>query len=179
MTAPSPTARLAALAEADLRWTNAILVHRSLIREVVAELEAAQAKSDEAAREVAPAISDVVVVIWSGEHRAYWLEGGAGYTRYLAKAGRYSLTYAQHLTAHFGPEKQIELVPAPTLAVAVSDVARAAAQRMQDRCAEVARSESRPTGAVYDPYRAAALSIEERILALIIEDEAEKGDEDG
>jgi hypothetical protein len=60
----------------------------------------------------APAGEDVVV-IWSDEHRAYWRPDAAGYTKDIAKAGRYARQDATRRTSHCGPEKAIEIRPAP------------------------------------------------------------------
>ncbi len=49
------------------------------------------------------------VLIWSGEHRAYWREGGHGYTADPEKAGRWSRGDAEKEIRHCGPEKQMSL----------------------------------------------------------------------
>jgi len=49
------------------------------------------------------------VCIWSGEHRAYWRQGGRGYVAfYDRRIGVWSLDEALKLTRHCGPEKKIE-----------------------------------------------------------------------
>lgn len=53
------------------------------------------------------------VVIWSGEHSAYWRPNGAGYTTVVEDAGRFTREEAEERTRACGPEKQIELRPAP------------------------------------------------------------------
>lgn len=53
------------------------------------------------------------VFIWSGEHGAYWRENGCGYTTQRSAAGRYSRADAEARTSHCGPEKRIEIRPAP------------------------------------------------------------------
>lgn len=47
------------------------------------------------------------VRIWSDEHRAYWREGGAGYTAQPHQAGVYTFNDAYSRTRHCGPEKGI------------------------------------------------------------------------
>lgn len=51
------------------------------------------------------------VLIWSGEHRAYWGPKRSGYYDRRG-AGWYDRSEAQDLTSHCGPEKKIELHPA-------------------------------------------------------------------
>lgn len=55
------------------------------------------------------------VLIWSGEHNAYWRPGAAGYTTRLSCAGIYDRAEAESLTSHCGPEKRIELEIVPAL----------------------------------------------------------------
>jgi hypothetical protein len=50
-----------------------------------------------------------IVLIWSGEHRAYWRPLGQGYTTDRDSAGRWWLEDAKRQVAHCGPEKGIEL----------------------------------------------------------------------
>ena len=47
------------------------------------------------------------VVIWSGEHRAWWRPDGHGYTGDIRYAGLYTLQDARDRTMHCGPEKEI------------------------------------------------------------------------
>jgi hypothetical protein len=53
------------------------------------------------------------VLIWSGEHRAYWRKDGCGYTTDSAEAGVYDFEDALTYTYHCDPSKQIcyELIP--------------------------------------------------------------------
>jgi len=60
-----------------------------------------------------------LVVIWSGEHSAYWRDKGCGYVQELLGAGVYTRAYAEQRTSGCGPEKMIELRP-----VNLSDVRR-------------------------------------------------------
>ena len=50
-----------------------------------------------------------VVLIWSGEHRAWWRPNGQGYTADRDCAGRWWANEARAMTAHCGPEKRIVL----------------------------------------------------------------------
>jgi hypothetical protein len=57
-------------------------------------------------------------VIWSEEHLAWWGPGHHGYTRSLAKAGRYSKEAADHIVTNanqfLGPGKWHEIaIPDP------------------------------------------------------------------
>lgn len=60
---------------------------------------------------------DICWLIWSGEHRAWWRRGedgsGTGYSRSLGGAGRWTKLGAVTMTAHCGPDKQIDIVPDP------------------------------------------------------------------
>jgi hypothetical protein len=47
------------------------------------------------------------VLIWSGEHRAWWRGGAAGYTTDRNEAGVYDFNSAFARSSHCGPEKQI------------------------------------------------------------------------
>lgn len=49
-----------------------------------------------------------LVVIWSGEHQAYWRPRAAGYTTGLAAAGVFTLAEARRRAEHAGPEKRLE-----------------------------------------------------------------------
>jgi hypothetical protein len=49
-----------------------------------------------------------IVLIWSGEHQAYWRPNGNGYTLDRDVAGRWYLLDARRQTQHCGPEKKIE-----------------------------------------------------------------------
>lgn len=49
-----------------------------------------------------------VVVIWSGEHEAWWRANGGGYTTVEAEAGLYSFEDAWRRSQHCGPEKCIQ-----------------------------------------------------------------------
>lgn len=51
---------------------------------------------------------DTIVLIWSGEHRAWWRSLGRGYTYDRDQAGRWYLADARRETASCGPEKQIQ-----------------------------------------------------------------------
>lgn len=51
------------------------------------------------------------VVIWSGEHGAYWRPGATGYTTIVTEAGRWTLAQAYFKTKHCGPEKAISFQP--------------------------------------------------------------------
>ena len=50
------------------------------------------------------------VVIWSGEHRAWWNPGGNGYTDDIKEAGQFSAKDAWRRVAHCSPEKRIVLL---------------------------------------------------------------------
>ena len=56
-----------------------------------------------------------VVVIWSGEHRAWWRANKRGYTTDPATAGRYTLPEAVYETNHCGPEKKIRIEDPPNV----------------------------------------------------------------
>lgn len=60
-------------------------------------------RADEVARFANP-----IVLIYSGEHRAYWRPNGEGYTTDRDCAGRWWLQDAIEQTRHCGPEKRIE-----------------------------------------------------------------------
>jgi alpha-glutamyl/putrescinyl thymine pyrophosphorylase clade 1 len=47
------------------------------------------------------------ILIWSGEHRAWWRPNCQGYTQSIDEAGRYSFADAFEATKHCGPEKKI------------------------------------------------------------------------
>jgi hypothetical protein len=47
------------------------------------------------------------VVVWSGEHGAYWRDNASGYVVEIEDAGVYAFEAAHFLTEHMGPEKQI------------------------------------------------------------------------
>jgi hypothetical protein len=49
------------------------------------------------------------VLIWSGEHKAWWRPNCCGYTCHRKEAGRYSFHDAVSATKHCGPEKKIVL----------------------------------------------------------------------
>lgn len=49
------------------------------------------------------------VLIWSGEHDAFWREGGQGYTADPEKAGRWSRGDAEKEIRHCDPGKQLSL----------------------------------------------------------------------
>jgi hypothetical protein len=53
------------------------------------------------------------VVIWSGEHQAWWREGGSGYTDKIEEAGIWAAQIAWKRILHCGPEKRIALHEAP------------------------------------------------------------------
>lgn len=57
------------------------------------------------------ACAQLPVVIWSGEHRAYWVAGANGYTTGVEYAGRWTLAEAYFQTKHCGPEKLISFQP--------------------------------------------------------------------
>jgi hypothetical protein len=48
-----------------------------------------------------------IVLIWSGEHQAWWKPNGNGYTDDRDSAGRWWYTQAVVATKHCGPEKKI------------------------------------------------------------------------
>lgn len=56
---------------------------------------------------IAAAFADDACLIWSGEHRAYWVAGGNGYTTGAAYAGRWTIADAYRQTKHCDPTKQI------------------------------------------------------------------------
>lgn len=51
------------------------------------------------------------VLIWSGEHGAYWRPDATGYTTIPDAAGRWTLAEAYFATKHCGPEKSISFQP--------------------------------------------------------------------
>lgn len=53
------------------------------------------------------------VLIYSGEHRAWWREEGYGYTTKLEDAAYVPFEQALRHTRHCGPEKQIAYDPVP------------------------------------------------------------------
>lgn len=65
------------------------------------------------------------VVIWSGEHGAYWRPNRAGYTTDSADAGRYHRDDAIRIISGCGPEKKIQLVPVAALPMNEAEVLRA------------------------------------------------------
>lgn len=77
------------------------------IEQTVSNLEAALAAAPDATGEPDRRLSGVL--IWSGEHFAWWRPNGAGYTTQLAGAGVYERAEAVRLTHHCGPEKKIEI----------------------------------------------------------------------
>ena len=74
--------------------------------------------------------SERLAIIWSGEHRAYWRKDGCGYTRLLAAAWRLPWDMAVARTSHCGPEKLIQIKPAPDMSPA------AMLERLRARAAE-------------------------------------------
>jgi len=50
------------------------------------------------------------VLIWSGEHYAWWRPGRAGYTTEKSAAGVYDFEDAWQSTKHCGPEKRIDFM---------------------------------------------------------------------
>lgn len=61
-------------------------------------------------RHVRPAeVRDTAVLIWSGEHQAWWRFGAAGYTRVLYEAGLYERVDAERHLLGAGPEKKLRL----------------------------------------------------------------------
>ena len=50
------------------------------------------------------------VLIWSGEHNAYWRPRSSGYTANRSEAGIYSFEEAWHATSQCGHKKQIAYV---------------------------------------------------------------------
>jgi hypothetical protein len=50
------------------------------------------------------------VLIWSGEHRAWWRPNSRGHTVCISAAGRYGLAEALAITRHCGSEKRIVIV---------------------------------------------------------------------
>lgn len=58
-------------------------------------------------------IGEAQVVIWSGQHRAWWRPNRLGYTTHIEAAGRYTFADACAATRHCGPEKRIRIEPAP------------------------------------------------------------------
>lgn len=57
------------------------------------------------------ACAQLPVLIWSGEHGAYWRPNSCGYTTLPAEAGRWTLAEAYFQTKHCGPEKSISFQP--------------------------------------------------------------------
>lgn len=55
------------------------------------------------------------ILIYSGEHGAYWRPDCAGYIRSPEGAGRYSLREAIDATRHCGPEKRISFERTPAM----------------------------------------------------------------
>lgn len=60
------------------------------------------------------------VVIYSGEHRAFWRERAAGYTQRIWQAGVWPLEAAISRTAHLDAGKACHLVPAPQPTLSLS-----------------------------------------------------------
>jgi hypothetical protein len=85
---------------------------------------------------VAEASPSNEVVIYSGEHGSYWRDGGIGYTVNIEKAGRWSRGEAEAQTAHCGPEKKIEIRPAPV----IRDLLAEAIAAERERCAKIAEN---------------------------------------
>lgn len=55
------------------------------------------------------------VKIWSEEHRAWWRDGGAGYTDDISQAWVLDFPTAYDETKHCGPEKKINYVVVPRM----------------------------------------------------------------
>lgn len=72
------------------------------------------------------------VVIWSGEHQAYWRARCSGYVSDIRDAGIYSRSLAERETSGCGPEKQIEIVPVRLVQISVP--------YLIDRCSHLARA---------------------------------------
>ena len=53
------------------------------------------------------------VRIWSGEHGAWWRPFGQGYAEKVVNAGLFTPEYAASIARSAGPEKKIEVRPAP------------------------------------------------------------------
>lgn len=81
---------------------------RALIDKHEAALTPAESPKVE---EVEPDLLAEGFVIWSGEHGAYWREGGHGYTTAFLGAGVYSREEAERRIGGSGPEKRIEIRP--------------------------------------------------------------------
>ncbi len=83
----------------DVPWTT--------IKEIMSAIRA------RAERPSVPSWITDPVLIWSGEHRAYWRRNAQGYTTEISHAGIYSREDAIASTRHCGPEKKIEIRPCP------------------------------------------------------------------
>jgi hypothetical protein len=71
---------------------------------------------------------DETYLIWSHEHGAWWRDGGYGYTRSLAEAGRVDRAHALNICANAIPGTAHELAALPELPVRLADV-----RMMRDR----------------------------------------------
>jgi len=60
---------------------------------------------------VSQRLANTMVMIWSGEHQAWWRPNYCGYTIYREAAGIYNYQAAARATSLSGPEKKIMLVP--------------------------------------------------------------------
>jgi hypothetical protein len=72
--------------------------------------------------------NDDVYLIWSHEHGAWWRDGGHGYTRSLAEAGRTDRAHALHICANAIPATAARHGALPELPVRLADV-----EMMRDR----------------------------------------------
>jgi hypothetical protein len=64
-------------------------------------------------------VSEQSVVIWSGEHRAYWRAWCSGYTSDLASAGVYPRSVAERAIGGCGPEKRVKIFPVRLIQISV------------------------------------------------------------
>jgi len=71
--------------------------------------------------EPAPEVEDIYL-IWSNEHAGWWGPGGAGYTRKLSQAGRYSQTEALRIVVRAIPGTAHVHAMLPELPVRLADV---------------------------------------------------------
>lgn len=77
------------------------------------------------------------VVIWSGEHNAWWGPNKSGYYTDPAKIGHYTVIEAIHATHHVGPEKMVRIEDSPELPVDPRDAVVAAAAKLEHVLAEL------------------------------------------
>ncbi|KQO50615.1 hypothetical protein [Sphingomonas sp. Leaf257] len=86
---------------------------------------------------IAAAFADDPCLIWSGEHRAYWVAGGNGYTTGAAYAGRWTIADAYQQTKHCDPTKQISFERVDATRAAPPAMDREAVEVTADRLGKI------------------------------------------